>query len=96
MNEKNEHPRVTAAKRLGFKDFRNDTRHKFDDISSEAYREYVFPDHTVTIENPVALNVNYSSGGHRVWDAQGVSHYIPGGWRELKWEVGEDDPHFVK
>ena len=94
MNEKNE--RVEAMKKMGFQDFRNDTRHKFDDISSETYREYVFPDTTVRIEHPVALNVNYSSQGHRVWDAQGVSHYIPGGWRELKWEVDDDKPHFVK
>jgi len=94
MSEKNE--RVEAMKNLGFKDFRNATRHNFDDISSETYREYVFADHTVKIDHPVALNVNYSSGGHRVWDSQGVSHYIPGGWRELKWEVDSDKPHFVK
>ena len=93
-NEKNE--RVEAMKKLGFKDFRNDTKHKFDNISSEVYREYEFFDTTIRIDNPVALNVNFSSGGHRVWDAQGVSHYIPGGWKHLKWEVNDDEPHFVK
>lgn len=91
-----ENQRVEAMKKLGFKDFRNATQHRFEDISSEKYREYIFPDHTVRIEHPVALNVNYSSGGHRVWDGQGVSHYIPTGWRELKWEVDSTQPHFVR
>lgn len=91
-----ENERVKAMKKLGFKDFRNGTSHKFDDISSESYREYEFSDKTVRIDNPVALNVNYSSGGHRVFDAQGISHYIPSGWRDLRWEVDNDNPHFVK
>jgi len=81
---------------MTFEDFRNGTKHKFDDISSELYREYVFPDMTIKIQNPIALNVSYSSGGHRVWDAAGVSHYVPGGWKEIKWEVKHDMPHFVK
>ena len=88
--------RLEAMKKLGFKDFRNGTQHKFDDISSEKYREYVFSDTTIRIDNPVALNVNYSNQGHRVFDGQGVSHYIPGGWKEIKWEVDDDEPHFVK
>ena len=96
IDEKSKNERVEAMKRMGFQDFRNGTAHKFEDISSETYREYIFPDHTVKINHPVALNVNFSSQGHRVFDAQGVSHYIPGGWRELKWEVGDDNPHFVK
>lgn len=91
-----ENERVNAMKKLGFKDFRNGTPHNFEDISSEMYREYVFPDCTIKIEDPVALNVNYSSGGHRVFDATGVSHYIPAGWRELKWQADPDKPHFVK
>jgi len=91
-----ENERVNAMKKLGFKDFRNGTTHNFEDISSEMYREYVFPDCTIKIEDPVALNVNYSSGGHRVFDATGVSHYIPSGWRELKWQADPDKPHFVK
>ena len=88
--------RVEAMKKLGFTDFRNATSHRFDDISSELYREYVYADHTIRIDNPVALNVNYSSGGHRVWDAQGVSHYVQTGWKEIKWEVNKGDPHFVR
>jgi len=91
-----ENERLEAMKKLGFKDFRNATPYRFEDISSEKYREYIFPDYTVRIEHPVALNVNYSSGGHKVWDGQGISHYIPAGWRELKWEVDSTQPHFVR
>jgi len=91
-----ENERLEAMKRLGFKDFRNATPHTFDDISTEQYREYVFPDCTIKIENPVALNVNYSSGGHRVLDGNGISHYVPSGWRELKWKASDNNPHFVK
>ena len=95
MSEK-KNERVEAMKKMGFNDFRNATPHKFDDISSETFREYEFPEHTVRIDHPVALNVNFSSGGHRVWDAEGTSHYIPGGWKHLSWKVDDDKPHFVK
>jgi hypothetical protein len=75
-------------------EFKNGTDLKFADISSEKYREYVFPVGVVRIENPLQLNV--SKNGHRVFDAQGVSHYIPQGWIHLKWEVKEGKPNFVK
>ena len=94
--EEKRNERVEAMEKLGFKSFRNGTPHKFDDISSETYREYVFPDMNIRIDNPVALNVNYSSGGHRVYDGEGVSHYVPSGWREIKWEVDGEKPHFVR
>jgi hypothetical protein len=82
---------------LTFKDLRNGTDHKFDDISSEIYREYHFSDGYVKrIDHPIALNVNYSSGGHRVWDAYGKSHYVKGDWKDIVWEVFHDKPHFVK
>lgn len=86
----------TAESKYTFETFRNGTSHKFDDISSETYREYVYPDYVLRIDNPLALNVNFSSGGHRVFDAQGVSHYIPKGYREIRWEVKEGFPHYVK
>ena len=91
-----ENERIESMKQMGFKDFRNATPHKFDDISSELFREYEFSDKTIRIDNPVALNVNFTSGGHRIFDAQGDSHYIPGGWKHLKWRSKDDSPHFVK
>jgi len=91
MTEKVEEVKYTFA------DFRNGTDHKFDDISSEIYREYIYSNgDVIRIDFPLALNVNYSSGGHRVWDAFGVSHYVAGGWKEIRWEVKLNTPHFVK
>ncbi len=75
-------------------EFKNGTDLRFVDISSEQFREYVFPVGNVRIENPLQLNV--SKNGHRVFDAQGTSHYIPQGWIHLKWQVREGQPNFVK
>lgn len=66
---------------------------KFHDISSEEWREYEFDGVTkkVRIEKPIALNVS-KTGGHRLIDSQGISHYIPRGWKHLSWKA---DPQFV-
>lgn len=74
--------------------FNNGTSLMFTDISSEQYREYTFPAGSIRIDNPLQLNV--SKNGHRVFDEQGVSHYIPQGWIHLKWEVKLGQPNFVK
>ena len=63
---------------------------KFMDISTEEFRCYEFPDITIRIDNPKELNVS-KSGGHRILDASGISHYIPKGWRRLYWKA---DPAF--
>lgn len=64
------------------------------DISSEEYREYNFgTDKLVRILNPLQLKV--SGGGHRVLDAQGISHYVPKGWHHLCWKAREGQPAFV-
>ncbi len=65
---------------------------KFSNIDHELYRTYVFPNNTVVINSPVALNVS-RSGGHRILDSAGISHYIPTGWCHLYWEV-KDKNHF--
>jgi hypothetical protein len=75
--------------------FTNDSGLEFDDISSEKYRVYVYPDNfTIRIDEPMRLNV--SKNGHRIYDAQGVSHYINKGWVHLYWEVHQGSPNFVK
>jgi len=62
---------------------------EFKSLESEVYRSYEFPDGTiVTINNPITLNVS-NSGGHRVLDGAGVSHYIPPKWIHLSWVVKE-------
>jgi hypothetical protein len=78
-----------------FMDFINGTELYFKDISSEVSRTYEFAGgEKVTIENPLRLNVS-ASGGHRVFDAQGRSHYIPAGWFHLSWTAKASQPNFV-
>ncbi len=74
---------------------RNGTSYEFTDISSEEYRIYEFPDGTeIVLKEPLYLNVS-ASGGHRILDACGISHYIPCGWKHLSWQAKESFPHFV-
>ena len=75
-------------------DFINKGSNSFIDIDSEISRTYSFSDMNITIQNPLKLCVK--DNGHRVWDAQGVSHYIPTGWRHLQWTVKDNQPNFVK
>jgi hypothetical protein len=63
----------------------------FTDISSEEYRVYQFDQVVIRIDLPLKLNVS-KSGGHRILDSGGVSHYIPAGWQRLSWK---GSPHFV-
>lgn len=79
---------------LSKEEFRNGSDLHFKDISEEQYRVYVFPDMEIKIENPLYLNVS-ASGGHRVFDSQGRSNYIPAGWRHLYWVVKEGKSHFA-
>ena len=70
------------------------------DITNEYSRTYLFPNKldnpferplvAVTIEQPVMLNVNYKSGGHRIIDNFGKGWYIPAGWVALHWEGWEE------
>ena len=73
-------------------EFRNASGKKFNSLESEQYRVYVFKDKEIRIDNPLQINV--SPTGHRIFDAQGISHYIPKGWIHLYWEVHENEPHF--
>lgn len=75
--------------------FVNESGNVFSDISSEDYRSYTFPGgEVVTISKPLKLSV--SAGGHRLFDAAGISHYVPKGWIHLKWKAVEGQPNFVK
>jgi len=81
---------------MRFSDLKNESPNEFADISSEEYRVYEFESgKTLKIISPIALSVS-KSGGHRVWDAMGISHYIPANWVHLYWEVKEGQPNFVK
>lgn len=75
--------------------FRNESGLKFIDISSEAFRIYEWADSAIKIERPLWLHVS-ESGGHRIFDEAGFSHYIPPGWLHLQWKARDGQPHFVK
>jgi len=76
-------------------EFRNDSGLEFTDISSEAERIYNFGSKGfVKIIGPLKLNVS-ASGGHRIFSADGKSHYIPSGWIELTWTAKDGQPNFV-
>jgi hypothetical protein len=75
--------------------FKNASGLPFSDISTELYREYDFGNYKVRINEPIFLNVS-KSGGHRIFDGSGKSHYIPTGWIHLYWEVSEGKENFVK
>ena len=79
----------------GTMDFNNATDADFTDISSEQWREYKFAGTIIRIESPLRLNVS-RSGGHRIFDAAGDSHYIPPTWVHLRWRARAGEPHFVK
>ena len=74
----------------------NEAGLEFSDISSEVFREYIFPNNEkVHILSPLKLNVS-KSGGHRILDNAGVSHYIPAGWIHLRWQARKGKPNFVR
>ena len=75
-------------------DFINGSNLEFLDLDDEEYRVYEFVDMAIKIDNPLKLNVS-NSGGHRVWDAKGISHYIPSGWKHLYWLVKKGEQHFA-
>jgi hypothetical protein len=71
------------------------TEVNFNDISTEQYRVYIFANGEVKITEPLFLYVS-KSGGHRLVDKAGFSHYIPTGWLHLYWLPKEGSPAFVK
>jgi hypothetical protein len=77
-------------------EFKNESGLDFIDISSEMYRAYEFANGKIIhIDEPLQLNVS-KSGGHRLLDNSGISHYIPQGWVHLRWKVKTGQAHFVK
>jgi len=77
----------------------NTSKHIFTDVTSEEYREYLFPAQQgqfvkVRINKPMHLSVS-ESGGHRLLDEAGVSHYVPSGWVHLSWKAKQGQPNFV-
>lgn len=65
----------------------------FKSLRYESWRVYDFSTGRVTIKDPIALHVS-ASGGHRIVDKAGTSHYIPPGWLHLYWSVKKGKPNF--
>lgn len=74
-------------------EFINASDLSFKDISSEKHRTYHFAQRSFTITEPLWLNVS-ASGGHRIFDAAGTSHYVPAGWVHLEWTAKPGSAHF--
>lgn len=77
--------------------FINESGLGFTDISSEAEREYQFPNgQRLFIGKPLYLNVS-KSGGHRLYTEDGFCYYVQPkeGW-SIKWKVRQGKPSFVK
>lgn len=89
---------MSTAQNTSVPEFINKSNHEFTDISSEEYRQYAFmKDGAVVamrIDQPLWLSVS-ASGGHRLFDASGESHYVPSGWFHLSWKAKPGQPHFV-
>ena len=67
----------------------------FTNISVESWRRYEWESgYSVTIENPIKLNVS-SSGGHLVEDAQRQGHYIAAGWVHISWKAKDGEEVIV-
>ena len=75
--------------------FINESGLKFKDITAEKFREYTFPNgKKLKIKNPLQLHVS-ESGGHRLFDLDGVSWYVQPkeGWY-IRWKVKDGRPNF--
>jgi hypothetical protein len=61
------------------------------DLSSEEYREYIYPDgHVFTIHNPLQAEV-LEDGGHLVAAANGNGYYVAPGFVAIHWQYyGEE------
>lgn len=82
--------------KLTVDDFINESGLDFTDISTEAVRRYHYQDGGVEeIVGPLLLNVS-RSGGHRIFDENGISHYIRSGWRRISWIPKPGKANFVK
>ena len=65
----------------------------FIDISHEEFRVYTFVEqekfYKVRIDKP--LRLIKENDGDRIYDIQGLGHFIPKGWIHLFWKELEDE-----
>ena len=84
---------MSDGKILPFEHIRVPENMSFNSLESEEYRIYFFPKgEERRIDYPVAINVS-RSGGHKIIDGDGITHYIPKGWIELVWKARDGANH---
>jgi hypothetical protein len=72
-------------------------KNEWRDISSEVYREYIYADYTLRINQPWRLFVKESSLGghaHRVETADGMGYYVAPGWKAICWKAKDSQQVF--
>jgi len=75
--------------------FVNASRFRFVDITSELFREYVYPNGAkIRIDYPMRLSVAQNNA-HRLFDMNGLSYYIPPGWISVVWKARPGAPNFI-
>ncbi len=81
-------------------DLINETELKFEPLVDE-WREYDYVVGgkivTMRVESPRWVNIHPVHGAHRILDADGVCHYMPGNWLPrvgLRWKVPAEHAHF--
>ena len=88
------HPHEVETKAPGIP-FLNLSRFRFIDISSELFREYIYPNGSkLTINNPLKLSVA-KNNAHRLFDSSGLSYYIPPNWISIVWKARPGAPNFI-
>ena len=84
-----------GVKTLHLPEFVNASRFRFIDITSELFREYIYPNGAkIRIENPIKLSVAQNNA-HRLFDMNGLSYYIPPGWISIVWKARPGAPNFI-
>lgn len=75
--------------------FMNYSRLRFIDINNELFREYLYPNGAkITIHFPLKLSIA-GDKTHRVFDADGLSYYIPPNWIGIVWKAKPGAPNFI-
>ena len=75
--------------------FINDTNFRFINITSELLREYIYANGSkLTIHNPLRLSIA-NNNDHRVFDASGLSYYIPPNWIAIVSKARPGAPNFI-
>lgn len=81
-------PKLTGPQFINF------TNYRFVDISFEIFREYIYPNGSkITINLPLKLSID--KGIHRIFDASGLSYYIPPNWISIVWKSKPGAPNFI-